>query len=83
MPPRPLAELLAEQGAMHLVLGILANKDADAIVGRACAARAVAHLRAGRRTTSITTRPRLAERFGGRAAASLAKPRLATCPRRA
>ena len=27
-----LAELLAERGPMHLVLGILANKDADAIV---------------------------------------------------
>ena len=28
-----LAELLAERGPMHIVLGILANKDADAIVG--------------------------------------------------
>jgi dihydrofolate synthase / folylpolyglutamate synthase len=28
-----LGELLAERGRMHLVLGILANKDADAIVG--------------------------------------------------
>jgi dihydrofolate synthase/folylpolyglutamate synthase len=28
-----LAELLVERGPMHLVLGILANKDADAIVG--------------------------------------------------
>lgn len=28
-----LAEVLAERGPMHLVLGILANKDADAIVG--------------------------------------------------
>jgi dihydrofolate synthase/folylpolyglutamate synthase len=28
-----LAELLVERGPVHLVLGILANKDADAIVG--------------------------------------------------
>jgi dihydrofolate synthase/folylpolyglutamate synthase len=28
-----LAELLAERGPMHIVVGILANKDADAIVG--------------------------------------------------
>ena len=28
-----LAEVLAERGPMHIVLGILANKDADAIVG--------------------------------------------------
>ena len=35
-----LAELLAERGPMHIVLGILANKDADAIV-RALAPRAL------------------------------------------
>ena len=28
-----LAEILKERGPMHVVLGILANKDADAIVG--------------------------------------------------
>jgi dihydrofolate synthase/folylpolyglutamate synthase len=65
-----LAELLAERGPMHIVLGILANKDADAIVG-ALAPHAL----------SLTFVPvpdhahhdpnELATRFGGRAAASI------------
>ncbi len=66
-----LAELLATRGAMHLVLGFLANKDAGAIV-----ARLAPH------ALSLTFVPvndhdhqdpaALAERFAGRAAASLA-----------
>jgi dihydrofolate synthase/folylpolyglutamate synthase len=77
-----LAEVLAERGPMHIVLGILANKDADAIVG-ALAPHAL----------SLTFVPvpdhahhdpeELARRIGGRAAASveealaeLAEPRL-------
>ena len=66
-----LAELLATRGTMHLVLGFLANKDAEAIV-----ARLAPHAR------SLTFVPvndhdhhdpaTLAERFSGRAAASLA-----------
>ena len=65
-----LAEVLAECGPMHLVLGILANKDAEAIVA-ALAPHAL----------SLTFVPvpdhehhdpmGLAQRFGGRAAASL------------
>ncbi|HUP66847.1 MAG TPA: bifunctional folylpolyglutamate synthase/dihydrofolate synthase, partial [Sphingomicrobium sp.] len=65
-----LAELLGERGPMHLVLGILANKDADSIVA-ALAPRAL----------SLTFLPvpdhphhdphALASRFGGRAAASI------------
>ena len=65
-----LAALLAEHGPKHLVLGILANKDAEAIVG-ALAPHAL----------SLTFVPvpdhehhapdRLAEQFGGRAASSL------------
>jgi dihydrofolate synthase/folylpolyglutamate synthase len=66
-----LAELLATRGTMHLVLGFLANKDADAIV-----ARLAPHAR------SLTFVPvsghdhhdpaSLAGNFAGRAAASLA-----------
>ncbi len=65
-----LAELLAERGPMHIILGILANKDADAIVG-ALAPQAL----------SLTFVPvpdhahhdpnELAARFGGRAAPSI------------
>jgi dihydrofolate synthase/folylpolyglutamate synthase len=65
-----LADILAHQGAMHIVLGILANKDADAIVG-ALAPQAL----------SLTFVPvsdhdhhdpaMLATRFGGRSADSL------------
>ncbi|WP_028970105.1 bifunctional folylpolyglutamate synthase/dihydrofolate synthase [Sphingomonas sp. URHD0057] len=65
-----LADLLAERGPMHLVLGILANKDAEAIVA-ALAPHAL----------SLTFVPvpdhehrnplELARRFGGRAAASI------------
>ncbi len=66
-----LAQLLAARGAMHLVLGLLANKDADAMVGRLAP-----------HALSLTFVPvpdhehhdpaRLAERFGGQAAESLA-----------
>jgi dihydrofolate synthase/folylpolyglutamate synthase len=65
-----LAEILAERGPMHIVLGILANKDAGALVG-ALAPHAL----------SLTFVPvpdhehhdpeELAARFGGRAATSL------------
>ena len=65
-----LAEVLAERGPMHVVLGILANKDAESIV-----AALAPHAQ------SLTFVPvpehahhdpsRLAERFGGRAAGSL------------
>jgi dihydrofolate synthase/folylpolyglutamate synthase len=65
-----LGELLAAAGQMHIILGILANKDADAIV---------APLRA--HALSLTFVPvvdhehhdpaALAERYGGRAAQSL------------
>ena len=65
-----LAEVLAEQGRMHVVLGILANKDADGIIGLL-----VPHALS---LTFVPVRdhehhdPRsLAGRFGGRAAASL------------
>jgi dihydrofolate synthase/folylpolyglutamate synthase len=67
---RALGALLAEHGPKHLVLGVLANKDANAIVG-ALAPHAL----------SLTFVPvpghahhdpvELAGRFGGRAAASL------------
>ncbi len=66
-----LGQLLAERGPMHLALGILLNKDADAIVA-ALAPHAL----------SLTFVPvpdhehhdpaGLAERFGGRAVASIA-----------
>jgi dihydrofolate synthase/folylpolyglutamate synthase len=65
-----LADVLAERGRMHIVLGILANKDADAII--APLAKHALSL------TFVPVRdhehhdPRvLAGRFGGRAAASL------------
>jgi len=67
-----LGETLAERGPMHLVLGILANKDADAIIA-ALAPHAL----------SLTFVPvadhahhdprDLAQSFGGRASASLAE----------
>jgi dihydrofolate synthase/folylpolyglutamate synthase len=67
-----LAQLLATRGPMHLVLGLLAHKDAAAIV-----AQLAPH------ALSLTFVPvadhdhhdpaALAERFGGRAAASLAE----------
>jgi len=77
-----LAEVLEERGPMHIVLGILANKDADAIVG-ALAPHAL----------SLTFVPvpdhahhdpeELARKFGGRSASSveqalaeLSEPRL-------
>ena len=65
-----LADVLAEHGPMHLVLGILANKDSDAIVG-ALAAHALS-------LTFVTVPDHehhdpatLAARFGGRAASDL------------
>ena len=73
-----LGETLAERGPMHLVLGILANKDANAIIA-ALAPHAL----------SLTFVPvadhahhdprDLAQSFGGRASASLAEA-LATLP---
>ncbi len=65
-----LGELLAEIGPMHIALGILANKDADAIV---------AALRPHALSLTFVPVPdhahhnpaALAERFGGRAARSL------------
>jgi dihydrofolate synthase/folylpolyglutamate synthase len=65
-----LADLLAERGPMHIVLGILANKDADAIV---------AALRPHALTLTFVPVADhahhdpgdLAQRFGGRAAATL------------
>jgi len=73
-----LSELLAERGPMHIILGILANKDADAIVA-ALAPHAL----------SLTFVPvpdhehhdpqALAERFGGSAAPS-AEDALADLP---
>jgi len=67
---RALADALAETGAMHIILGILANKDADAIV---------AALRPQALSFTFVPVPDhdhhdpddLARRFGGRAAASL------------
>ncbi|MEO6581961.1 MAG: bifunctional folylpolyglutamate synthase/dihydrofolate synthase [Sphingomicrobium sp.] len=67
-----LAALLGESGAMHLVVGLLANKDAEAIVTRLAP-----------HALSLTFVPvddhdhhdpiSLAKRFSGRAAASLAE----------
>jgi dihydrofolate synthase/folylpolyglutamate synthase len=67
---KALAALLEREGDMHIVLGILANKDADAIVGQLAPY-----------ALSLTFVPvadhahhdpaTLAERFGGRAASSL------------
>jgi dihydrofolate synthase / folylpolyglutamate synthase len=65
-----LAEALAEKGAVHIVLGILSNKDADSIV---------AALRPQALSFTFVPVPDhdhhdpgdLARRFGGRAAASL------------
>ena len=67
---RALADTLEKRGPMHIVLGVLANKDAEAIVG-ILAPHAL----------SLTFVPvpdhahhdpqRLAERFGGRASATL------------
>ena len=65
-----LAALLAEQGPMHLVLGILANKDAGAIIEL---------LRPHARSLTLVPIPdheahdpqALATRFGGRAATDL------------
>jgi dihydrofolate synthase/folylpolyglutamate synthase len=65
-----LAATLGERGPMHLVLGILANKDAEAIVG------ALAPCALSLTFVAVGDHPShdpavLAERFGGRAASSL------------
>jgi dihydrofolate synthase / folylpolyglutamate synthase len=65
-----LAAVLAERGPMHLVLGILANKDAEAIVGT------LAPHALSLTFVPIADHPHydpaeLAERFGGRAAPTL------------
>ena len=67
-----LAQLLAVQGAMHLVLGLLANKDAGAIVARlAPQALSLTFVPVGDHEHHDPTV--LAERFGGRAAGTLAQ----------
>lgn len=65
-----LAAALAEQGAMHIVLGILANKDADAIV-QALRPRALSFTFVPVPDHDYHDPEGLAQRFGGRAAASL------------
>ncbi|MGI8611583.1 MAG: bifunctional folylpolyglutamate synthase/dihydrofolate synthase [Sphingomicrobium sp.] len=67
-----LAQLLAGRGAMHLVLGLLANKDAGAIVTRlAPHALSLTFVPVGEHEHHDPAG--LAERFGGRAAGTLAK----------
>lgn len=65
-----LTELLAERGPMHLVLGILANKDAEAIVG-ALKPHALSMTFVPVADHACQAPEELAARFGGRAAASL------------
>jgi dihydrofolate synthase/folylpolyglutamate synthase len=65
-----LAELLAGRGPMHIVLGVLANKDADAIVG-ALAPHALSLTFVPVRDHPHHDPQALADRFGGRAAASI------------
>jgi dihydrofolate synthase/folylpolyglutamate synthase len=67
-----LADVLAEQGRMHIVLGILANKDADAIVAP-LAKHALSLTFVPVRDHEHQDPLALADRFGGRAAASLAE----------
>lgn len=65
-----LTDLLAEHGAMHIVLGILENKDADAIV--ACLKPHALSLTFAPVAYHAHHAPdALAQRFGGRAAATL------------
>jgi len=65
-----LGDLLAERGPMHLVLGILANKDADAIVS-ALAPHALSLAFIPVRDHAHHDPADLAARFGGRAALSI------------
>jgi len=65
-----LADALAEQGAMHVVLGILANKDAAAIV-QALRPRALSFTFVPVPDHEHHDPDDLARRFGGRSAASL------------
>ncbi len=65
-----LADTLAAHGPMHLVLGILANKDAQAIV-EALAPHALSHTFVPVGDHPHHDPKQLAERFGGRAALSL------------
>jgi len=67
---RALAELLAAHGPKHLVLGILANKDADAIVG-ALAPNALSMTFVPVPDHDHHDPQSLARRFAGRAAGSL------------
>jgi dihydrofolate synthase/folylpolyglutamate synthase len=65
-----LADILAERGPMHVVLGILANKDADAII------RALAPHALSLTFVPVADHPHhdpeaMAKRFGGRAAGSI------------
>jgi len=65
-----LADALAETGAMHIVLGILANKDADAII-EALRPQALSFTFVPVPDHDHHEPDDLARRFGGRAAASL------------
>jgi dihydrofolate synthase/folylpolyglutamate synthase len=65
-----LAETLAERGAMHIVLGILANKDAAAIV-EALRPQALSFTFVPVPDHAHHDPHDLARQFGGRAAASL------------
>jgi dihydrofolate synthase/folylpolyglutamate synthase len=65
-----LADVLAEAGPMHIVLGILANKDADAIVG-ALAPHALSLTFVPVNDHAHHDPQGLSERFRGRAAASI------------
>jgi dihydrofolate synthase/folylpolyglutamate synthase len=75
---RALASHLAIVGPMHIVLGILANKDADAIVG-ALAPHALSLTFVPVADHAHHDPAELAERFGGQAAASV-QPALAGLP---
>ena len=69
-------------GPMHIVLGILANKDADAIVDVLAAARTVADLRAGHPTT-LTIQQNWRNGFDSARCTPRSKEALGhTCPRR-
>ena len=65
-----LSDILTERGPMHIVLGILANKDADAIVG-ALAPSALSLTFVPVRDHDHHDPELLAERFGGRSADSI------------
>ena len=67
-----LADVLAEHGRMHIVLGILANKDADAIIG-ALSPHALSLTFVPVPDHAHHSPNELAGRFGGRTAASVAE----------